>query len=208
MTQHPPLGGVILAGGQSRRMGMPKAFVRLRPNGPTLIELVLARLATVCAETVIVTNSPEQYAHLGCRLIPDAYPGLGALAGIQAGLAVGHHEHQLVVACDMPFLNPRLLYGMASRPRDYAVLIPRRADGQLEPLHAIYGRAALPAITTQLEGGAGRVTGFLEQVQVVYLDEAECAQYDPGLRSFANLNTPTELNEAQAVVAESLDGDE
>lgn len=192
-----PLGGVILAGGQSRRMGQTKALLRLTPAGPTLIERVLATLRTVTAEVVVVTNAPETYAFLGCPLVADQFPGLGALAGIQAGLAAGGHEHALVVACDMPFLNPALLAAMAAEPRDYDVLAPCRADGAVETLHAIYGRACLEPMTDQLRGGAGRVIGFFPRVRVRTLDEPWLRQYDPDLRSFDNLNTPEELALAQ-----------
>jgi molybdopterin-guanine dinucleotide biosynthesis protein A len=113
-----PIGGIILAGGQSRRMGQPKALLRLTPDGPTLIELALAAVRSVAADAILVTNAPETYAFLGCRMVADQFPGLGALAGIHAGLAVSAHEHNLIVACDMPFLNPALLAALAAEPRD------------------------------------------------------------------------------------------
>jgi len=192
-----PLGGIVLAGGQSRRMGTPKAFLRLTPDGPTLIERVLAALATVTAEIVIVTNTPDLYAHLGHRLTGDQFPGLGALAGIQAGLAASRHDYNLAVACDMPFLNPALLAALAAWPRDYDVLVPQLADGQYETLHAIYSRACLAPMTAQLTAGAGRVIGFFSQVRVVTVDEATLRRYDPDLRSLSNLNTPDEFAAAR-----------
>jgi molybdenum cofactor guanylyltransferase len=192
-----PLGGVILAGGQSRRMGSPKALLRLAPDGPTFIELARDALATACAEVIVVTNTPATYAFLGCRMTADQFPGLGGLAGIQAGLAASAHAHNLIVACDMPFLNPALLAALAAEPRDYDVLIPRRADGELETLHAIYSRACLGPITEQLAAGGGRVIAFFSRVRVRYLDELWLRRYDPELRSFDNLNTPEELAAAK-----------
>lgn len=193
-----PLGGVILAGGQSRRMGRPKALLRLAPDGPTLIELALAALRTVAAEVVVVTNTPDIFAFLGCPMTPDQFPGLGALAGIHAGLSASAYRHSLIVACDMPFLNPALLAALAAEPRAaYDVLVPRRADGQLETLHAIYSRACLDPIAAQLAGGAGRVIAFFPRVRVRTLDESFLRRYDPDLRSFDNLNTPDEFAAAQ-----------
>jgi molybdopterin-guanine dinucleotide biosynthesis protein A len=200
-----PLGGIILAGGQSRRMGQPKALLRLTPTGPTLIELALAALHTVAAEVIVVTNTPASYAFLGCRMAADQFPGLGALAGIQAGLAASVHAHNMVVACDMPFLNPALLAALAAEPRDYDVLIPRRADGELETLHAIYSRACLGPITEQLRAGGGRVIGFYPQVRVRYLDEPWLRRYDPALRSFDNVNTPAELAAARGGLPPAVD---
>jgi molybdenum cofactor guanylyltransferase len=193
----PALGGVILAGGQSRRMGQPKAFLRLTPDGPMLIELVVAALATVADPITIVTNTPADYAFLGRPLVGDRFPGLGALAGIHAGLDASPTEHSLVVACDMPSLSPPLLAAMARVPRDYDVLIPRLADGQLETLHAIYGKACLAPIARRLAGGAGRVISFFDEVRVVYLDEPELRRHDPDLRSPRNLNTPDDLARAR-----------
>jgi molybdopterin-guanine dinucleotide biosynthesis protein A len=188
-----PLGGVILAGGQSRRMGRPKALLRLTPDGPTFVELARDALATACAEVIVVANEPETYAFLGCRLTTDQFPGLGGLAGIQAGLAASAHDHNLIVACDMPFLSPALLAAMAAEPRAYDVLIPRRADGELETMHAIYSRACLGPITEQLAAGGGRVIAFFPRARVRYLDEPWLRRYDPSLRSLDNLNTPEEL---------------
>jgi molybdopterin-guanine dinucleotide biosynthesis protein A len=192
-----PLGGIVLAGGQSRRMGTPKALLRLEPAGPTLIELVLARLDAVAAEVIIITNTPEIYAHLGRRMTGDQYPGLGALAGIQAGLAASVHEHNLVVACDMPFLHPGLLAYLRDHRRDYDVLLPRLHDGGLEPLHAVYSRACLAPMTAQLAAGGGRIIAYFPQLRVAYVDEPILRRFDPALRSLSNLNTPEELAAAR-----------
>jgi molybdopterin-guanine dinucleotide biosynthesis protein A len=192
-----PLGGVILAGGQSRRMGSPKALLRLTADGQTLIESARDALAAVCAEVIVVTNTPATYAFLGCRMTPDQFPGLGGLAGIQAGLAASAHAHNLIVACDMPFLNPALLAALAAEPRDYDVLVPRRADGELETLHAIYNRACLGPISDQLAAGGGRIIAFFAKARVRYLDEPWLRRHDPDLRSFDNLNTPEELASAR-----------
>jgi molybdopterin-guanine dinucleotide biosynthesis protein A len=197
-----PLGGVILAGGQSRRMGRPKALLRLAPDGPTLIEQVLARLRDVADEIIVITNTPDLFAHLGARMEGDRFPGLGSLAGIHAGLEASRFEHNLIVACDMPFLEPTLLRALAARPRDYDVLVPRLADGLLETLHAIYSRACLPAITAQLARGDAKIARFYERVRVQYVDEPELRRYDPHLRSAANLNTPDEFRAAGGMLPE------
>lgn len=188
-----PLGGIILAGGQSQRMGRPKALLRLAADQPTLIELVARSLAGVAAETILVTNTPAAFRHLGLRMLPDQFIGQGPLAGIQAGLAASRHEHNLVVACDMPFLNPALLTWLAARPRDYDVLVPRRADGTLETMHAVYSRACRPAIEARLASGDTRITCFFSHVRVIYVEEPELRRLDPDLRSLSNLNTPDEF---------------
>lgn len=179
-------------------MGQTKALLRLTPDGPTLIERAVAALRAVAGEIVVVTDRPEEIAFLGCRMTGDLYPGLGPLAGLHAGLTALTADHGLAVACDMPFLSPVLLAAMAAEPRDYDVLIPRRASGDLETLHAIYSRACLAPMAAQLQAGGGRLVGFLPYVRVRPLDEPWLRQYDPDLRAFDNLNTPDEFDAARA----------
>src|SRR5919108_2948434 len=102
-----PTAGIILAGGQSRRMGQDKALMALR--GRTLIQRVMDALAPICDELILVTNTPDPYAHLALRMIPDAFPGAGSLGGLYSGLAAMIAEQAIAVACDMPFLNSELL---------------------------------------------------------------------------------------------------
>ena len=192
------LGSIILAGGQSRRMGQNKALLRLEPGGPTLIERVLAAVAPF-GPIVLVTNTPETYAFLGLPMVPDAAGGQGPLAGLAAGLAATPAAYNFVLACDMPRLQPALLAAMAGRPRDYDVLVPRwtAPDGteQLETLHAIYSRACGPALAACLAAGQRRMISFYPAVRVRYLDEPELRAVDPQLQSFRNLNTPAEVTE-------------
>ena len=194
------LGVIILAGGQSRRMGRNKALLRLAADRPTLIEEVVATVAPL-GPILLVTNTPDTYAFLDLPMVPDARPGAGALGGLYSGLEAATAPFNLVVACDMPFLQPALLRALADQPRDYDVLIPRWQEAgqtkpQLETLHAIYSRACLPAIAAHLDAGDLRLISFFPDVRVRYVDEPELRQSDPTLQSFRNLNTPDELAEA------------
>ena len=78
-----PVGAAILAGGQSRRMGANKALMRLDEGGPTVIEMVVARLGEAgLHDPLLVTNSPEEYLFLGLESVRDDIEGAGALGGI------------------------------------------------------------------------------------------------------------------------------
>jgi len=202
-----PLSAAILAGGQSRRMGTDKALLRLTPDGPTLIERVLTAVRTVADDVFLVAND-ERLAGLGLRTVPDAFPGAGSLGGIYSAVAGARAQHCLVVACDMPFLAPPLLRALVDAPRDYDVLAPYLevglnrqggAKGVYETLHAIYGRAALPAMRAQLEAGQYRIVSFFPDVRVRALTEATVRALDPQLRSFFNVNTPERLAEARVL---------
>lgn len=194
----PTTGAAILAGGRSSRMGMDKAWLRFRPGGPTLIEGVVERLteAGLGSDLLVVTNSPQEYGFLGLRLVSDDIPGVGPLGGILTALAHSTRKRVLVVACDMPALNPALLRYMAHMPDSADVLIPRwfNADGQerLETLHAVYSRRCIEPIRKRIEADSLKVRGLLEDVSVRYLDESEVRQFDPQLSSFRNVNTTEE----------------
>src|SRR5438105_1342048 len=121
----PTTGAAILAGGQSNRMGMDKALLRFRVGGPTLIEAVVERLAAAgfgSDSLLVVTNSPQNYAFLGLRVVSDDIQGAGPLGGVLTALAHSLHQRVLIVACDMPTLNPSLLRYMAQLPDSADVL--------------------------------------------------------------------------------------
>lgn len=188
----PPASGIVLAGGRSSRLGQDKALLPL-PGGRSLIAHVVARLAPLVSEVVVVATDGERLGPLPARLVPDVFPDGGALGGIYAGLAAAREEHSLVVACDMPLLNLPLLRHLLALPRDFDVLLPRLADGQVEPLHAVYSKACLEPIRRQLAAGRHRIISFLGDVRVRYVEEAELRRLDPELRSFFNVNTPADL---------------
>ncbi len=191
-SETPPTSGVVLAGGRSSRLGQDKALIPL-PDGRPLIAHVVARLAPLVAEVVVVATDGERLGPLPARIVPDVFPDGGALGGIYAGLAAAREEYSLVVACDMPLLRPSLLRHLLAPPRDFDALLPRLADGQAEPLHAVYAKACLEPIRRQLVAGRRRIISFLGDVRVRYVEEAELRRLDPELRSFFNVNTPADL---------------
>jgi len=203
--QDSSLSAAALAGGQSRRMGTDKALLPLVTGGQPMLGLVLERLSSVADDVLIVANEQERYASFEVRIVPDLHPQVGPLGGIQAAITWSTHEHCLVVACDMPFLSPRLLRRMVSEPRNYDVLVPlipgesrQRGDGLVfQTLHAIYSKQCLPFIEKRISEGKKQVVGFFEDVRVRTLDVEEIARWDPDLRSFFNANTPEALSAAR-----------
>jgi molybdopterin-guanine dinucleotide biosynthesis protein A len=187
------VGGIILAGGQSKRMGTNKALLRVEPGGLTLIEKVVAALGEVSAEVQLVTNQAATYTWLGLPIIADNYQVGASLTGLEAGLAASHYEYNLVVACDMPYLNPALLRSLVKRPRNYEVLVPVNSENQPETLCAIYSQSCLSVIRERLEQGNYKMAGWLAEVRTVFIPVSELKEYDPILRSFINLNTPEEF---------------
>ena len=189
------LTALILAGGQSRRMGHNKALLRLHPDGPRLIELVVQAVTPLTTRVVLSTNSPEEYAWLGLPSVPDRVAGTGPLAGLEAGLARLTTGHLLVLGCDMPFVVTDLLRFLVSLRDEAAAVVPLNWDGQPEPLCAVYSHACLPVIRTRLAADQFQMRAWLDAVSVRYVTPAELAPFDPELRSFRNCNTPMDLVE-------------
>lgn len=185
----------VMAGGKSSRMGQDKSFVPF--NGRPLIETVLARVAGLGQETLLVTNNLAAYAHLGLPMFSDMIADCGPLGGIYTAVACASHPHILIVACDMPWLNRDLLRYLIGLRETADVIVPRWGKYP-EPLHAIYSKACLPAIWERLEARELKITGFFAQVAVRYVERSEIMLWDENGRCFTNLNTPEELKRGVA----------
>jgi len=186
----------IIAGGKSSRMGTDKAFVRLADK--PMIRHVIDRTRDLGqAETIIITNSLDTYAQFNLLMFSDVHPDKGSLGGIYAALYHANNPYVLVVACDMPFLNPQLLQFMKVQITDDVDIVVPRLAGYPQGLHAIYSKRCLDPIQKQLEAHRLKVIRFYDQMRVCYLDEVDYQAYDPDLRSFTNLNTPVELDQAR-----------
>jgi len=172
-------------------MGRNKAFLEL--DGRQLIEIIIERAASACAEVLIVAGDVQPYIGLGARLVEDRFQNVGVLGGLHAGLEAASHELALAVGCDMPFLNPDLLRAFASWAEGFDVVVLRRSEGEhIEPLHGVYRRTCLPAMETAIRAHRRRIISFFPHVQVRYVTPADVTPFDPTLRSFRNINTPQE----------------
>jgi molybdopterin-guanine dinucleotide biosynthesis protein A len=198
------VSGVVQAGGKSTRMGgQPKALLEV--GGRPIIERVVEVLRAVTAEVLIVTNTPERYAFLEVRMVPDVFPDHGSLGGIYSGLRAAGGDAAFTVACDMPFLEPEVARLVVSRAGEADVIVPE-VGGRLETLHACYARTCLPHMEARLSAGQLRVTGFFDQVRVLTISEAEVMRRRDPAVTFMNVNTPWELDEARRLAA-ALDRD-
>lgn len=195
--------GVIQAGGRSVRMGgQPKALLDV--GGRPIVRRVADTLAAVLDDLLIVTNTPELYAFLGLPMTGDVVPGGGALGGILSGLGAARGQAAFTVACDMPFLHPEVVRLVVARAGEGDVVIPR-VGGQLETMHAVYGRACLPHMEACVRQGRLRIAGFFERVRVVEIDEHAIARHRDPAVLFLNVNTPGDLDHARAIAAGMAD---
>jgi molybdopterin-guanine dinucleotide biosynthesis protein A len=192
---------IILAGGQSRRLGLDKSLSEIEAQ-PLIVRSVQT-LVDLSDDLIVVTNEPERYESLALevRFVPDERRGMGSLMGIYSGLKVARHAYALAVACDMPFLNLPLLRYMVSLAEGNDVVIPR-VDGLVEPLHCIYGKECLPFMARLLDQGRRKIIDFYAQVRVRYVEGQEQAMFDPQGLSFVNVNTPEDWQAVQALMAQ------
>ena len=178
-------------------MGRDKALLQLPGNqAVTFIEHLASLLIVSCAETLVVARDQAQapgYAFPGVHIIFDKTPDHGPLMGLYSGLSAIQTQHALVVAVDMPFVQPALLSFLLSQPlAPHTLLVPVVHDVP-QVLLAIYPRSVLPLIEELLQQGRRDLRSLLEVAPVQYIAEAQLRQFDPRLRSFININTPEEL---------------
>ena len=217
-----PVTGVILAGGKSRRMGENKALMRLGDN--LLIGHVIRCLHDVTDELLLVTNSPTEYAHLDVPMHGDILPDTGALGGIYTGLIHASHDVILCVACDSPFLEPKLLSYLVSvlgeydavmpytyssrqtpfcRNKDIGVTNPSYGDDTqitLQTLCAAYSKRCLSIIELMLRESELRVHALQERARIQRVSPEVWREFDPEGMSFFNINTPEDFERADSYV--------
>jgi len=193
--------GIVLAGGKSSRMGFNKAFIQF--GGKRLIEITADRLAGLFPEVLIIANNLDLYSYLGVRVIPDLIPDSGSLGGIYTGLSAAAHPEAFFAACDMPFLSADLITLLVREAEGWDVVVPRVA-GELQPMHAIYAKSCLPFIKEAIDIGKFKIAGFFPKVKVKIIEEPAVRAVDPDLLGLMNVNTPLELERAEAIRRQRL----
>jgi len=196
------MSSIILAGGRGKRLGREK--VSLVIGGQSLLERIVARLRKLGGEMILVLaydqKNPFDPLPPEVRAVHDRYPGKGPLGGIYTGLEESRDPYAATVACDMPFLNTGLLrYMMSLAPEFDAVVL--RPGGRIEPLHAVYSKGCLGAIEGILAEEKPRVGRLVEEVRTRFVEDEEIARFDPEGLSWFNINTPQDLERAEALVA-------
>src|SRR6266849_2432072 len=149
--------GVIQAGGRSTRMGgAPKALMEL--GGRRIVERVVAAIAPVVDDLLVVTNTPDLYDFLRLPMVGDVFPDHGSLGGIYSGLKAAPGDAAFTVACDMPFLSSEVARLVVDRAALADVIVPT-SGGRLETLHACYAKSCLGPMESKLRQGRLRIAG-------------------------------------------------
>lgn len=193
-------GAIILAGGDSKRLGQPKALLDFQ--GQTLIELMVIRLGHYFDRLTVVTDRPDLYRNLPVRITGDLLVDehKSPLRGIHAGLSVSDLPYQFVAACDMPFLNLELVKYMEQYAAGYDAVVPRIGE-YYQPLHSFYNRSCIGTIEKQLSLGCYKVTDFYDHIKIRFISSAEILRFDPNQESFININTWDDYENALEILA-------
>jgi len=193
------LTGVILAGGQNRRMG-GRLKALLPFLNQTLIERQITTMKEICSEIIVVANDPKPLLPLldrSVRMITDFYPGQGPLSGMHAALSLAKQEHSWIVACGMPFLSAnaaQFMWDRLQQRSDLEAVIPF-FGGKYHPLHGIYRKHCSLKIGECLRNGKKRVGDFLMDIQLETWDELDFHKQGIAPDFVANINTPEQYEE-------------
>lgn len=195
------ISGIVLAGGKSLRLGQDKVLEVI--GDKTLFERVVSRLSFLESDIIIVKAAkqtlPQLNGYPALKIIADTYPHKGPLGGIYTGLVASDSLYNLVVACDMPFLNQALLEYMIGLAINYDLVLPRVGE-LVEPLHAVYSKACLAPIEELLKRGELQIRKLFNLVRVRYVAAEEIDRFDPEHLSLFNINTVADLEKTRELV--------
>jgi len=197
--------GVIVAGGRSTRFGKPdKAVAPLA--GVPMIRRVADRVVEAVDELVVNCREDQRAAiadalsgySLPSRFAVDTDPDTGPMAGIRTGLAACDHDFAAVLACDMPFVDPKIVSYLFDHATGYDAAVPRLDDGWFQTTHAVYRRDPMvEACDAALARGERRVVEPLFELDYAVVGEDDILEQGSRL-SFENINTRDEFERAEA----------
>ena len=192
------VGGIVLCGGRSSRMGRPKAWL------PFADELMLPRVVRLLREVlgpIVVVAAPDQeLPPLPAEMVVvrDAVGGRGPLQGLASGLAAlkGTCDAAFLSSCDVPFLQPSFIERMIDLLGDRTIAVPE-AGGFRHPMAAVYRLEVLPVIEELLSADRRKLQDLFQKCPTRFVLPEEWADVDPTSRSLRNVNTPEDYAAAR-----------
>ncbi|MDD8027434.1 MAG: molybdenum cofactor guanylyltransferase [Acidobacteriota bacterium] len=176
----PRASAVILAGGDSRRMGRDKALLDL--DGQPLIERIAARVSELFDEVIIGAGRADDYAFLKRPVVPDREPGQGPLMGIASCLGRVSNELAFVTACDIPSPDLRFAAGLLEQAEGFDMVLPQSGPDTFETLFAVYRKSAAGPAFEILAAGGRSILDLLDRIRVRIVPLPETVRLD-------NINT-------------------
>lgn len=185
----PGWAGVVLAGGQSSRMGRDKALLPFQ--GKPLIAHAIEILRPHVDELLVI-GDPGKYGGFGPLALADDAPGLGPLGGILTALRYAWHDRLIILACDMPNVTASFIEQLMARYEDGFDAVVAQCDGHLEPLAAAYHRRCKTVVAAQLAAGSLKLSAAIERMHTRYVQVCPGEEGWP-VDLFRNINAPSDL---------------
>jgi len=199
-TSPAQIGGYVLAGGKSSRMGTEKALLEL--GGRPLIAHAVAKLQDICAQVSVLSGNPDLAAY--GPLVPDLHPGCGPISGIEAALAHSRFEWNLLMPVDVPFLPAAFLSDWVQRviaKQDFRGAI-FEVGGRPQPGVLLIHGSAKPHISAAIERGEYKLLPALQAAahsSLLHIERLDAASAS----WFTNVNTREELEAARRLVLDA-----
>lgn len=195
---------IVLAGGKSTRMGTNKALIMV--NEQRMLEAAVRNLSKEFPQVLISAND-NTYEELGVTVFSDIYRDFGPLGGIHAGLKYSSYHTNFFTACDMPFIDTRLALYMVESAKGFDAVVPRIGD-YYQPLFAVYTKNCLDAVEDRILADRKKIISFYEQVKIRFVEQDELIRFGNPDTMFFNVNTPGDLQTAQAIAGREKNGPE
>lgn len=183
--------GIILAGGQSTRMGQDKALMEF--DGIPMIQHIANTLKAFTNEIIVASNNPVHHQFGDCGVL-DNFPNSGPMAGIEAGLSQSRNDLSIVISCDAPFVNELVIEKLIEAEKkagEMTEAVVASCGTQIHPLIGIYRKSSLDIIRTRLQEGQLRMMDLLVGLNVKYIEFPKT-----DIKNFLNLNTQEEWKRA------------
>jgi molybdopterin-guanine dinucleotide biosynthesis protein A len=202
------VAGIVLCGGESSRMGRPKAWLPI--GGETMLGRIVRVVGEVVSPVVVVAAPEQELPPLpeGVDVLRDEVMGAGPLAGIVTGLRylTGMSDAAYVSSCDIPLLRADFVRRMIDRLGDADIAVPN-VRGRFEPMAGVYRIRVLSAAEEALKELCRKMTMLMERVPTSYVTDEELVDVDPDFASLRNVNTPEEYEAVGRAFQPDSDGD-
>ncbi len=180
--------GTILAGGASSRMGKDKGLCMFK--GKELVAYSIEVLKPICDKIIISTNNPQDYHKFGLPMVEDDIRNIGPIGGIYSCLKQSNTLRNLLISCDMPFLETAALDYILSKSDNFDLVVPQHSNSYYEPLAGYYSTTIIPSIEDSIHHMDYKLINLFSKVKFL----AIAAEKLPGrAKQFGNMNTPEDL---------------
>ncbi|MBI4646333.1 MAG: molybdenum cofactor guanylyltransferase [Bacteroidia bacterium] len=192
-TKYNNISCAILAGGKSTRIGgINKAFIKI--DNEYIIDRIIKTLNKIFRQIIIVTNSPSDFKKIKnkCSIIPDTIKEIGPLGGIYSALSFSKSDAIFFVACDMPYINQRVIEKIISayNQNNCDAVVPS-IGSYIEPLFSVYNKKILSDLSEYIENTDDfSIRRFLKSINVHYLEFKDNVFYK---KVFTNINTVEDI---------------